>query len=94
MAARVAHNHEVAGSSPAPATTKSASPFGGAFFVVMCQDIEAAKQVQIIVNPQEADLLFIVRWWNSVSPATPTKLKIHLKGGFLNWYWRSQRTRT
>ncbi len=34
VAARVAHNHKVAGSSPAPATMKTASPFGGAFFIV------------------------------------------------------------
>ena len=31
-AARMAHNHEVPGSSPGPATKKNVSPFGGAFF--------------------------------------------------------------
>ena len=30
-AARVAHNHEVAGSSPAPATKENASAFAGVF---------------------------------------------------------------
>lgn len=31
-AARVAHNHEVPGSSPGPATKKSASAVAGVFF--------------------------------------------------------------
>lgn len=31
-AARVAHNHKVAGSSPAPATKKNTSALTGAFF--------------------------------------------------------------
>ena len=35
VAARVAHNHKVAGSSPAPATKKNGSPKGGPFFLVM-----------------------------------------------------------
>ena len=31
-AARVAHNHEVPGSSPGPATKQTVSPSGGTFF--------------------------------------------------------------
>lgn len=34
VAARVAHNHEVAGSSPAPATKKNDSSPDGSFFLV------------------------------------------------------------
>jgi hypothetical protein len=33
-AARVAHNHEVPGSSPGPATKEKALPSGGAFSIV------------------------------------------------------------
>ena len=35
VAARVAHNHEVPGSSPGPATKVKVSPKGGAFSLVM-----------------------------------------------------------
>ncbi len=35
VAARVAHNHEVVGSSPTPATKKSARPFGRVFFLAV-----------------------------------------------------------
>lgn len=38
MAARVAHNHKVAGSSPAPATKINRSPKGGLFILVLAQD--------------------------------------------------------
>jgi hypothetical protein len=34
VAARVAHNHKVAGSSPAPATKKRVSTYVGAFFLM------------------------------------------------------------
>ncbi len=34
--ARVAHNHKVAGSNPAPATKKKRLPSGGRFFFGFC----------------------------------------------------------
>jgi hypothetical protein len=38
VAARVAHNHEVRGSSPLPATTINTSPSGGVFIMGLEQD--------------------------------------------------------
>jgi hypothetical protein len=37
-AARVAHNHEVRGSSPLPATIINTSPSGGVFIMVLEQE--------------------------------------------------------
>ena len=43
MAARVAHNHKVAGSSPAPATITSAHLYGGLLlWLNACAGLEAA----------------------------------------------------
>jgi hypothetical protein len=39
VAARVAHNHKVVGSSPAPATIINTSPSGGVFIMVMERDL-------------------------------------------------------
>lgn len=36
-AARVAHNHEVPGSSPGPATMKNDSSFDGSFFILVAK---------------------------------------------------------
>jgi hypothetical protein len=43
-AARVAHNHEVAGSSPAPATKVKAQPSGWAFTLVTRLGLEPATR--------------------------------------------------
>ena len=55
VAARVAHNHKVAGSSPAPATKIKHSPRRGCFILVMWQDLNMLRLQrslrQIRANP-------------------------------------------
>ncbi len=54
VAARVAHNHEVAGSSPAPATKINDSSKDGSFFLVLGIRFESATLEVAGINVQWA----------------------------------------
>jgi hypothetical protein len=51
-AARMAHNHEVPGSSPGPATKKKAPPKGEVFFLVLAKPRFLDQPAQAGVSPR------------------------------------------
>ena len=60
MAARVAHNHEVAGSSPAPATKKKALHWWGFFLGFVAGLYERSIVVYIFKGPKLLNNIVIV----------------------------------
>ncbi len=61
-AARMAHNHEVPGSSPGPATKIMHSPKGGCFIFVLRLDLSQKGSAYVSEANGEAQLCWALSW--------------------------------